>query len=162
MRVVPPPSPHLFLLTPPPSPHSGLAPPFRYVSFVEVLGVAEEYYLQGDNSPSTAYAYATLSVFAGVLLMAVVDKLVHLMFEHVAGGEGGKYDCTIPHAYFFGKSNTRNFTQNNISKRESVLEKAKGGRRGSTPPSIRTATLRALGMYADMRRVPNAAFLIRP
>eukprot|EP00729_Bicosta_minor_P000986 gene986-27846_t len=60
-----------------------------YVSFVEVLGVAEEYYLQGDNSPSTAYAYATLSVFAGVLLMAVVDKLVHLMFEHVAGGEGG-------------------------------------------------------------------------
>ena len=104
MRVVPPPSPHLFLLTPPPSPHSGLAPPFRYVSFVEVLGVAEEYYLQGDNSPSTAYAYATLSVFAGVLLMAVVDKLVHLMFEHVAGGEGGKYDCTIPHAYFFEKA----------------------------------------------------------
>ena len=61
-----------------------------YVSLVEVIGVADEYFAKGDGvRADVAYFHATLSFFAGVAIMAVVDKLVHLVFDAVAGGGGG-------------------------------------------------------------------------
>ena len=54
-----------------------------YVSLVEVIGVADEYFAKGDGvRADVAYFHATLSFFAGVAIMAVVDKLVHLVFVH--------------------------------------------------------------------------------
>ena len=48
-----------------------------YVSLVEVIGVADEYFAKGDGvRADVAYFHATLSFFAGVAIMAVVDKLV--------------------------------------------------------------------------------------
>uniref|UniRef100_A0A7S4F365 Zinc transporter n=2 Tax=Chrysotila carterae TaxID=13221 RepID=A0A7S4F365_CHRCT len=54
-----------------------------YVSLVEVIAVANEYFSQ-SYSPSLAYALSTLSFFAGVLAMAAVDSLVHRVMEKVA------------------------------------------------------------------------------
>ena len=55
-----------------------------YVSLVEVVQVSDEYFRKG-YSPPVAYAWATLSLFAGVALMAVVDAIVHRMFYLVSG-----------------------------------------------------------------------------
>lgn len=55
-----------------------------YVSLVEVVGVATEYFEQGHAKP-VAYTYGTLSVFAGVGVMAVVDRIVHATFDAVSG-----------------------------------------------------------------------------
>ena len=54
-----------------------------YVSLADVLTVAYEYYAQyPGRSSATAYGLATLSVFAGVLVMAFVDWIVHECFHH--------------------------------------------------------------------------------
>ena len=55
-----------------------------YVSFVEVISVSNEYFGKG-YPPAVAYAFATLSFFAGVLIMAVVDAIVHRMFDAISG-----------------------------------------------------------------------------
>jgi len=63
-----------------------------YVSLVEVVAVANEHFAKG-HAPERAYAYATGSFFAGAAIMAVVDRLVHTVFDAVAGahahGSGG-------------------------------------------------------------------------
>ena len=57
-----------------------------YVSLGEVLGVATEYFgRDAAFGDSTAYQLATASLFAGVVLMACVDWLVHLAFALVSG-----------------------------------------------------------------------------
>ena len=56
-----------------------------YVSLVEVVQVSNEYFAKG-YAASTAYSFATLSLFAGVLIMAVVDSIVHKMFDLISGG----------------------------------------------------------------------------
>lgn len=58
-----------------------------YVSLVEVVGVANEHFAQSYSVP-TAYAYATGSFFCGVGVMAVVDRLVHTVFDMVSGAHG--------------------------------------------------------------------------
>ena len=55
-----------------------------YVSLVEVISVSNEYFGKG-YPPAEAYAYATLSFFAGVIIMAVVDTIVHRMFDAISG-----------------------------------------------------------------------------
>ena len=55
-----------------------------YVSLVEVISVSNEYFARGQPA-ATAYALATLSFFAGVLLMSVVDAIVHRMFDAISG-----------------------------------------------------------------------------
>lgn len=56
-----------------------------YVSLADVLTVAYDYYAQlPGRSSATAYGLATTSVFAGVLVMAFVDWLVHQCFHHAA------------------------------------------------------------------------------
>lgn len=54
-----------------------------YVSLVEVITVADEYFRKSYSAP-TAYALATLSFFVGVVIMAAVDRLVHAAFDRVA------------------------------------------------------------------------------
>lgn len=58
-----------------------------YVSLVEVVAVANEHFDKSMPS-STAYMYANLSFFAGVLLMALVNRLVHTIF--VASARSGE------------------------------------------------------------------------
>ena len=59
-----------------------------YVSLVEVVGVATEYF-ERSHSKAAAYAFGTLSFFAGVAVMAVVDRIVHATFDAVSGAAGG-------------------------------------------------------------------------
>ena len=63
-----------------------------YVSLVEVIGVANEY-LSKQHGAAEAYGLATLSFFAGVAIMALVDVIVHRLFSasgrHAAGGGRG-------------------------------------------------------------------------
>lgn len=61
-----------------------------YVSFVEVVQVSNEYFVRG-RAVSEAYALATLALFAGVVLMAVVDTIVHKMFDAIAGDTHGHH-----------------------------------------------------------------------
>ena len=68
-----------------------------YVSLVEVVQVSNEYFAKGYSS-STAYAFATFAFFAGVALMAVVDAIVHKMFDAIAGdhhAHGGDSDGSV-------------------------------------------------------------------
>jgi len=60
-----------------------------YVSLVEVIGVANEY-LAKQHTAAEAYALATLSFFAGVIIMAVVDALVHKLFGYLRGQDRGQ------------------------------------------------------------------------
>ena len=60
-----------------------------YVSLSEVLAVATEYFSKsGEHDESAAYRLGTASLFAGVLLMALVDVIVHRVFEAVEEGDG--------------------------------------------------------------------------
>eukprot|EP00316_Scyphosphaera_apsteinii_P005850 CAMPEP_0119300138 /NCGR_PEP_ID=MMETSP1333-20130426/2132_1 /TAXON_ID=418940 /ORGANISM="Scyphosphaera apsteinii, Strain RCC1455" /LENGTH=276 /DNA_ID=CAMNT_0007301805 /DNA_START=332 /DNA_END=1162 /DNA_ORIENTATION=- len=81
-----------------------------YVSLVEVISVANEYFAK-TNSAEFAYALATLSFFSGVLVMALVDQIVHQIFERVtqkskedhhvlnpASGRGKEVDLSCLHA----------------------------------------------------------------
>ena len=53
-----------------------------YVSLSEVLAVATEYFFKsGEHDESIAYDMGTASLFAGVLLMALIDWIVHRAFE---------------------------------------------------------------------------------
>jgi len=56
-----------------------------YVSLVEVIAVSNEYFQKGLPA-STSYALATLSFFGGVVIMAIVDAIVHKMFDAISGG----------------------------------------------------------------------------
>ena len=53
-----------------------------YVSLVEVIGVSTEYFNKGYPE-SLSFALATASFFGGVLIMAVVDRMVHIIFAVV-------------------------------------------------------------------------------
>ena len=56
-----------------------------YVSLADVLGVAFQYFsLDVGRSETAAYAMATLSLFSGALLMAMVDWIVHECFHLAA------------------------------------------------------------------------------
>ena len=55
-----------------------------YVSLVEVVGVSTEYF-EKALKPPLAYTCGTASVFAGVAVMALVDRIVHAIFEAVGG-----------------------------------------------------------------------------
>lgn len=61
-----------------------------YVSLVEVIAVADEYFRKG-HEPPVAYALATLSFFAGVVIMAAVDAVVHRMFDAISGEHGSAH-----------------------------------------------------------------------
>ena len=54
-----------------------------YVSLVEVVLVANEHFAK-SYPPPWAYLLATASFFGGTLIMAVVDRIVHLAFDAVA------------------------------------------------------------------------------
>jgi zinc transporter ZupT len=58
-----------------------------YVSLVEVVHVATEHFSKGPNAmrPAAANLWGTVSLFAGVALMAAVDRVVHAIFDAVAG-----------------------------------------------------------------------------
>ena len=58
-----------------------------YVSLVEVVHVATEHFGKGTGAmrPASANLWGTLSLFAGVVLMSAVDRLVHAIFDAVAG-----------------------------------------------------------------------------
>ena len=70
---------HRGLQPPPPPPHRRPPP--------QVVAVANEHFDKSMPS-STAYMYANLSFFAGVLLMALVNRLVHTIF--VASARSGE------------------------------------------------------------------------
>lgn len=60
-----------------------------YVSLVEVVAVASEHF-QKSCSPELSYAFATMSFFVGALIMALVDKFVHYIFDLIAGADSGE------------------------------------------------------------------------
>jgi ZIP family zinc transporter len=57
-----------------------------YVSLVEVIGVSTEYFRKGYSEPLSE-ALATASFFGGVILMAIVDRIVHAVFTAVSSGD---------------------------------------------------------------------------
>ena len=56
--------------------HFDMVQVMLYVSLVEVINVADDYFKRG-MSPAAAYASATLSFFGGVALMAIIHTVVH-------------------------------------------------------------------------------------
>jgi len=61
-----------------------------YVSLVEVVTVSTEHF-EKVYPHATAYAFATASLFAGMVVMAVVDQLVHHVFGAISG-EHSRHD----------------------------------------------------------------------
>ena len=67
-----------------------------YVSLVEVVGVSNEHFAK-SHAPARAYAYATASFFIGAAVMALVDRLVHVVFDIVAGNGHQHSDAATAH-----------------------------------------------------------------
>ena len=67
-----------------------------YVSLVEVVGVSNEHFAK-SHAPARAYAYATASFFIGAAVMALVDRLVHVVFDMVAGNGHQHSDAATAH-----------------------------------------------------------------
>jgi zinc transporter, ZIP family len=67
-----------------------------YVSLVEVVGVSNEHFAK-SHAPALAYAYATASFFIGAAVMALVDRLVHVVFDMVAGNGHQHSDAATAH-----------------------------------------------------------------
>jgi len=59
-----------------------------YVSLVEVIAVSHEHFRKG-YSENLSYAFATLSFFAGAAIMALVDAIVHTIFNAVTTSSHG-------------------------------------------------------------------------
>jgi ZIP family zinc transporter len=69
-----------------------------YVSLVEVVGVSTEYFEHGYAS-HVAYALGTASFFAGVTIMAIVDRVVHTVFDAIAAGHGHAHGHAHGHGH---------------------------------------------------------------
>ncbi|KAL1522161.1 hypothetical protein AB1Y20_021800 [Prymnesium parvum] len=67
-----------------------------YVSLVEVVGVANEYF-EASYSKPVAYAWATASFFGGVVLMALVDRAVHAVFDAVTARARASAETELRH-----------------------------------------------------------------
>ena len=78
-----------------------------YVSLVEVVAVANEHFASAAPA-SWAYAYATASFFLGVIVMALVDRCVHLVFDSVIGHGSHRLDAACSMVSKRGDHSSRN------------------------------------------------------
>ena len=70
-----------------------------YVSLGEVLGEATSYFARDSFDEQTAYKLATASLFAGVILMALVDAIVHCMLDHTSHSDDKPMAAASPSSH---------------------------------------------------------------